>query len=253
MKTLILSTYFSLKKHPNHPGDNAVIGRAADGRVWQSDFNYIKDWYESVVDNKLKAVLFYDNLSEDFVKSLENEYVIFEKVETSEYSNNDWRFFCFHDYLQRLKNEGLKPDTVFHTDASDVIVVKDPSELIKSHNTYDYFACKDSIPLKDFGYMKVHEHFNWEDRLMFLINMEDWWLINMGVIGGDFNKMLKFYEKFKNLRVAMGSPEFNADMWICQYLLRSQLQPCELLMGQPVCSEFKKYQTKRDDVYFIHK
>lgn len=251
MHTLILSSYFSLKPHPNHPEDSAVRGRAADGRVWQSDFNYIKDWYLSVVNNNLKAVLFYDNLDKEFIDLYQNENVTFQKVSTSDYSNNDWRFFCFDEYLQGIPEED-RPETVFHTDASDVIIVKDPHELVRDKN-YDYFACKDSIPLSSFGYMKVHEHFNWEDRLMFLVNMPDWWLINMGVIGGGFESMSKFYSKFTSIRTQMGSPEFNADMWICQYLLRSQLQPCHLLMGDPVCSEFKKYETGRTDVYFIHK
>lgn len=253
MKNLILSTYFSLKKHPNHPGDTAVRGRAADGRVWQSDFKYIENWYNSIVKNRLNAVLFYDNLEEDFVKSYENEHVSFKKVTTSDYSNNDWRFFCFYDFLEELKGKGQEPYCVFHTDASDVVVVKDPHELVNSHQEYDYFACKDSIPLKDFGYMKVHEHFNWEDRLMFLLNIEDWWLINMGVVGGKFSNMLEFYKNFKSIREEMGSPEFNSDMWICQYLLRSKLQSCNLLMGDPVCSNFKQYETEREDVYFIHK
>ena len=106
MQTLIFSSYFSLKPHPNHPGDTAVRGRAADGRVWQSDFNYIKDWYESIVKGELRAVLFYDNLDDDFVELYQNEFVKFEKVETSEYSNNDWRFFCFYDYLSELEGAG---------------------------------------------------------------------------------------------------------------------------------------------------
>lgn len=252
MQTLILSSYFSLKPHPNHPGDTEVRGRAADGRVWQSDFNYIKEWYNSVVSNKLKAVLFYDNLDEDFVSKYENEFVKFKKVESSDYSNNDWRFFCFHDYLTDMP-EGDKPDVVFHTDASDVKIVKDPLALITNFPDFDYFACKDSIPLNQFGYMKAHEHFDWEDRFSFMLNMNEWWLINMGVIGGSYLNMERFYGKFKEVRILMEEPHFNADMWICQYLLRSQLQPCELLMGEPVCSEFKKYQNDREDVFFIHK
>lgn len=253
MQTLILSSYFSLKPHPNHPKDSAVRGRAPDGRVWQSDFNYIKDWYNSIVENKLKAVLFYDNLNEDFIESYENDFVSFVKVEDSDYSNNDWRFFCFHDYLKEMEDAGHLPDVVFHTDASDVVIVKDPHELVINSDDFDYFACKDSIPLNMFGYMDVHDHFQWEDKMMFMLNINEWWLINMGVIGGTGEKMLNFYSKFKDIRTSMGQPHFNSDMWICQYLLRSQLQPCKFMMGQPVCSEFKKYESDRKDVYFIHK
>ena len=253
MQSLILSSYFSLKPHPNHPNDRDVIGRAEDGRVWQSDFRYIEEWYNSIVSNNLKAVLFYDNLDESFVRSYDNECVSFIKVETSEYSNNDWRFFCFYDFLKKLEESNQLPDVIFHTDASDVIVVKDPCDLITEYSDVDYFTCKDSIPLNKFGYMQAHEHFDWDDRLMFLINMNIWWLINMGVIGGSSAKMIKFYEKFKKIRISMGEPSFNSDMWLCQYLLRSQLQPCNTLIGDPVCSNFKKYEKDRKDVYFIHK
>jgi hypothetical protein len=101
--------------------------------------------------------------------------------------------------------------------------------------------------------MKAHDHFDWEDRFSFMLNMNDWWLVNMGVVGGSYLNMKRFYGKFKEIRILMEEPHFNADMWICQYLLRSQLQPCELLMGEPVCSEFKKYENNREDVFFIHK
>ena len=75
----------------------------------------------------------------------------------------------------------------------------------------------------------------------------------MGVVGGSFDKMLNFYENVVEVRESMGKPEFNSDMWVLQYLLRSKLQPCNFIMGDPVCSEFKGYQDNRDDVYFIHK
>ena len=52
----------------------------------------------------------------------------------------------------------------------------------------------------------------------------------------------------------MGEKEFGqADMWIVQYLLRSIFRDKNTLIGDPMCSEFKKYQKERKDVYFIHK
>ena len=263
MNTLILSSYFSVKPHPNlgnfsqyitGKGDPDVFGRGDDGRVWQNDFNYIRNWYDSIVRNKLKAVLFYDNLEDSFVNSYQNDFVTFKKVSVSEYSNNDWRFFCFLDFLKSIP-EANRPKTIFHTDASDVTVVKDPHELVhsKEMSKYDYFACRDSISLMDFGYLQLHKILGWESELMFRLNINDWWLINMGVVGGKFDKMLLFYEKFTEIRRQSERPELNIDMWILQYMLRSELQPHEFIMGEPVCSDFKKYQNDRKDVYFIHK
>ena len=63
----IFTTYFSKKIHPNNPNDDHVIGRQEDGRVGQNDFEYIKNWYDSIVKNNLKGFIFYDNLTDEFV------------------------------------------------------------------------------------------------------------------------------------------------------------------------------------------
>ena len=73
-----------------------------------------------------------------YQKNLYKQYttnkIKFIKVGDFEYSNNDYRFFCFRDFLQ--DNEF---DVVFHNDASDVTVVKDPIELIEQNPNVDYF------------------------------------------------------------------------------------------------------------------
>ena len=246
--SVILTSFFSKKIHPNSPQDPHVVGRKNDGRI-ENSFSYIKDWYNSIIKNNLFGVVFYDDLSEDFIKSYENKNINFIKVEDSEYSNLDYRHFCSRDYL--LTN---KFKYVFHSDVSDVVVVKDPSELIKDNDSFTYFACKDSIKLNEFPYINVHEKFNWEDKVMFLLNENSWDLINMGVVGGRYEDMLNFYQKYCEIREKMGEKEFGqADMWIVQYLLRSIFRDKNTLIGDPMCSEFKKYQKERKDVYFIHK
>lgn len=222
----------------------------ADGRVPSNEISYIKTWYESVNQLGINAVLYHDNLSDDFVAKYQTEKIRFSKVTVDDFSNNDFRFFCFRSHLESMED---KPDVVFHNDASDVTVVKDPYDLVMSNLDVNFFCCKDSIMLNQFPYLKVHEAFGWEDSFMFKLNYNEWDLINMGVVGGTYNNMFNFYNKFVETRLSMGRPEFNSDMWILQYLIRSALQPCEFLMGEPVCSEFKEYQNDRKDVYFIHK
>lgn len=245
----ILSSYFSKKKHPNDPADAHVVGRTVDGKVKNDEISYIKPWYDSINKLNLKGFIFHDNLSEYFVEQYTTENVNFIKVEDSIYSNNDYRFFCFNDFLKENKF-----DYVFHSDASDVTVAQNPIKLIKNNPEISYFACKDSIKLKQFGdYLSVHDKFNFEDKMMFMLNMDSWDLINMGVIGGAYEDMSNFYSRFVEIRQSMGVPEFNSDMWLCQYLLRSQFKDKKFIMGEPVCSEFKQYQNEREDVYFIHK
>jgi hypothetical protein len=248
--SLILSSYFSEKIHPNSPQDSAVVGRMANGKVANNSYDYIKVWYESVKDKEIDCVVFHDKLSDDFVETYSTDRISFEKVEVNEYSNNDFRFFCFSEYLNNLKD---KPDVVFHNDISDVKVVKDPSELINTYPKVDYFCCRDSIMLSQFPYIEVHRKFNWDDTFLFILNENSWELINMGVIGGSFNKMKEFYNSFVEVRTSMAMPSFNADMWVLQYLLRSYIKTEQKIVGYPICSEFKGYQNNREDVYFIHK
>ena len=75
----------------------------------------------------------------------------------------------------------------------------------------------------------------------------------MGVVGGRYHDMLMFYDNFCRIRKDMEDESFNANMWICQYLLRLVFSDKRTMMGNPACSDFKQYQKNRKDVYFIHK
>ena len=127
MSSVIFTSYFSLKKHPNDPNDRWVIGRQVDGRVAQNDFKYIESWYNSVNELYLEGRIFYDNLSDEFLERYTTDKIKFIKVFPSDYSNNDWRFFCYRNYLEENKF-----NNVFLTDGSDVTVAKDPSEIINN-------------------------------------------------------------------------------------------------------------------------
>lgn len=248
MNGAILTSYFTKKIHPNDPNDGHVIGRMHNNFVKNNEFLYIKDWYNSVSKNNLKGFIFHDDLSEEFVTNYETKNITFIKVQPSEYSNNDYRFFCFSKFLKENKF-----DYVFHADVSDVVVVRDPKTLLKENQDYTYFACRDSIKICQFPYLQIHEKYQWRDKLKLLLNIKDWDLINMGVIGGKYHDMVLFYDKFCEIRSDMGSKDFNCNMWLCQYLLRFIFEDRNTLIGDPVCSEFKQYQKDRKDVYFIHK
>lgn len=256
MSLVILSSYFTKKTHPNNVDDKHVVGRMKNNHIQKDYFPYIEKWYNSVEENDLYAVLFHDGLSDDFVKKYETEKIKFSKVDDFIYSNNDYRFFCFRNWMEENQNLGdnvKKFDYVFHTDASDVVVVKNPESLFDGFPDYSYFCCKDSIPLCEFPYIQIHQKYEWDDYILCSLNQNRWDLINMGVVGGRYEDMIEFYNKFCETRIKMGDPEFNSDMWVLQYLLRVVFQDKKFLMGDPVCSDFKGYQNEREDVYFIHK
>ena len=248
--SVICTTYFSKKIHPNDPNDYCVIGRTEDGHVKQNDITYIERWYNSINSLKLNGVVFYDDLTDEFIEKYTSSNIKFIKQNPGIYSNNDGRFFCYLDFL--IQN---KYDNVFLTDGSDVTVVKNPDKIITDYPDVDIFLCKDSIPLSRFGqYLKVHEHFGWENYFWFSMQMQSGIdLINMGVIGGKYSLIVEFLEKFCEERTRMQTPNFNADMWLGQYVFRHLMSDKKLLVGEPFTSEFKKYQDDRKDVYLIHK
>ena len=258
MNGVILTSYLTKKKHPNHAEDEDVVGRNASGFVDNNNFNYIKKWYESLVGLKLNGVVFHDDLSDDFVDKYTNEYIEFQKVEDSKWSNNDYRFYCWKDYLQDKDY-----DWVFHNDVSDVVVVQDPAKLINDNPEYAFFACRDRAKIqgKEFRYLEVSEVAGLDGHFYFMMNL-DLPLINMGVVGGRLKDMKRFYEKFCEVRSSArhgalkektGHPFFNINMWVGNNVLRYHEQPNKILIGEPVTSRYKENEKHRKDVYFIHK
>jgi hypothetical protein len=246
--SVICTTYFSVKNHPNSIDDTAVIGRQSDGKVSQNDIQYIAPWYNSVKKHGLQGRIFYDNLTENFVNQYKTDLIQFIKVSPSEYSNNDWRFFCYRNYLNNNKF-----DTIFLTDASDVTVVNDPVKITQQYPDINIFVCKDSIKLCQFPYMELHRQAKWDGHTFFAINNSHFDLINMGVIGGNYDNILDFLDKFCVTRISLGHPGFNSDMWLGQYIFRYLMINKKLMIGEPFTSNFKQYENARKDVYFIHK
>ena len=247
MSLVILTSYFSKKSHPQ-AGDPDLKGMAQDGRVQQNSLDYIKGWYDSVKALGIEGRVFYDNLDESLVKQWTTPSIKFIKVETSDYSYNDWRFFCYRNYLEENKF-----DQVFHTDASDVTVVKNPAVLFEEFPQTNYFLCKDSIKLHQFPYLQGHKQLGFENYILFFINQFEWDLINNGVIGAKYEDMMLFLNTICRLRIQMGNPGFNADIWTANYIFRNLLSEKSLLIGEPVTSRFKHYEINRRDVFFIHK
>lgn len=250
MNSVILTSYFTKKEHPNSIHDTHVIGRGNDGKVSNNRFEYIQPWYDSINQIDVHGVIFHDDLSDDFCNQYSNDKITFVKVEESKWSNLDYRWMCYEKFIKQKDNY----ENIFMTDCSDVSVVKDPSQLVRDESEIDLFVGKDSIKLSQFGYLNFHDRFGLEDKVWFMLNMNRLDLINMGIIGGGRDNVLHFLSIYNDFRLSLGAPEFGqADMYCGQYVFRILLQDKSIMIGYPVCSEFKQYQNDREDVYFIHK
>lgn len=111
----------------------------------QSDnFEYIRQYYESIVKLKLNCVIIVDNISDEFIKKYSNEYVSFYKPITKLKWDNimhihDLRFFYFLEYM-------IQDKTSSHfmlTDISDVTIIN-PIENIIDINDYTIYVSKEN-------------------------------------------------------------------------------------------------------------
>lgn len=249
-RSIFLTSYFTKKPHPQ-ASDHNTIGLDPQGYVHVDSFEYIGPWYNSIVENNLRGIIFHDGLSDYFINKYRNDNVTFWKVSTSDYSNNDYRFFCYLGFLN-LTNNGF--DYVYLTDCCDVTVVKDPSDTIERDTLY---FCRDDSwkTLKEYSFAAVNFFdicgtMGWQN--LELLNHRDKEILNMGVIGGDGQTIKKFLSLFKQYRESsVGSKSANVNMTLGNLIARVHFS--NIVTGPPFCSEYKKNQIDREDVYFVHK
>ena len=80
---MVVTTYFCSKSNP----------QTSLPPVKKDDYPYISLWYDSM-NEKLDGIIFYDNLSDDFIKTYENNFIKFVRVNPAAIlgSLNDERF-----------------------------------------------------------------------------------------------------------------------------------------------------------------
>lgn len=217
--------------------------------VENNDFSYISNWYLSVLNNNLYGIIFYDNLSKNFVEKYENDNIKFVKVLSESILGyfNDERFKIYYDFL--LMHPEIKD--VFMTDGNDVIVASSPFKNKLSEN-YVYCGSED-YPIKDF-IKKILRQIEISDKNLFKLiektlmdNSKDF--LNAGILGGNRQIILHIlYEISKLLKKSI--IHLNTNMAIFQYVI---LTYSKYITNKPVNSVFKKYEIHRKDVWFIHK
>lgn len=108
MQNIILAIYYTDKIDPQR-----------NKYQKKNNIAYIKKFYDSIIANKMKAVIFHDSLTPDNIIKYQNEYVEFQEIPNLTYgltSMNDIRFMIYLEYLHKHPNI----DKVIISDASDV-------------------------------------------------------------------------------------------------------------------------------------
>ena len=126
-KDTIFTTFFTLKKDPRRD------------KYMPNTFDYMDHFYISVKFLKLNVIIFYDNLTIQFIHKYQTNEIRFTKVQNnSTRSGNDYRFYIYKNWLETHFYE-----RILMVDIRDVFFWEDPFEYMKKHNKYKLFLSQD--------------------------------------------------------------------------------------------------------------
>lgn len=201
---LVVSNYFTSKSDPQRS-------------IYQdsNSFDYIEEWYNSVVSYRLNAIILHDGLSSAFIEKYGNEHIHFIACSLGDYSLNDERFILFNALVKSTDY----PYYLF-TDISDVVFLKDPLRRLKSDgrmhigldlyrsNAYSVWFMDKLNELR-----KIGIKFNPEFYAMPMFCA--------GVIGGQRKEMLWLLDKMEQLFLKIDNPN-NYDMLVLNKVLQER-------------------------------
>ena len=215
----------------------------SSGGAKPNDFNLIKSWYETVWKLSVNAVIFHNELSNEFIKKYTTKYISFvryDKVHRPSY--NDERFYCYRDYLERNKNI----NRIICTDLFDVKFLKNPFELFSMG--YDlYVGSEEKSHPSSYGWKWVNKKLK-EQKLKQL--SKDDTMFNAGICGGDRKKFIKLLDMM--IEIFEETPSrFNANMPVYNDCLR-RLKSWKIFTGFPLHNIFESNKVLKG-VYIKHK
>lgn len=230
--------------------------------VLPNDFDYIKNWYESICDNQLKGVIFHDSLSNEFINQYQNEYIHFvsvgDKYLRSGYTVCDYRWYAMLDFI----NNHDFIENVFMTDGNDVEILNDPFEFINNENIYvgrEYGGEGNGVLISQNNWMKQvisycnFNNFDYYDKVT----------LNAGIVGGCRKIMLEFLQEMTRITTEINPtddyfdknfPDANPrviDMAVFNKVIYSKFGK-NYITGYPLHNKYK-FDDKSTDIYIRHK
>lgn len=197
-KIYYISAYFS-----------SIFDNHKNIQIENNNFNYIKEYYQSIINNKVNSIIFIDKSNQQFIDKYENELIQIIKCNLNKYNyllNNiynidsiiykmqphDIRFFEFYKYIKN--NIHIKYIAV--TDISDVIIIKNCIDLLKDDNIL--YVCNENQNIFDniwfneyLLYIKKKYNFDLLSYNKFKNNI----ILNSGIICGHRNIILDLFNK----------------------------------------------------------
>lgn len=209
-KLFVLSTYFSSKQDP-------VRGGHQDS----DNFGYIRNWYHSVLEHGLWAVVFYDKLSPGFIRSYQTEKIRFIKCRLGGMSLNDERFFIFREFISQLPENAY----VLTTDINDVVININPLPLFQQSPDKLFLGRGNRRVWKNgIWLLNSLRQFSKKYYQSLPISFFHYPVFNPGTIGGKKEKVLELFTKMIQVFEVLGDAQ-NYDMPVFNYVLKKYYYP----------------------------
>lgn len=257
LKEVLFSCYFIMKENPQ---TGEVQGVA--------DFNYIKEWYESVKKIGVNAIIIHDGIDQDFIETYETDKIQFRRFYAGNHPLIDERWITFYMFLSETSI-----NKAFFTDIGDVILTKSPFELISSKN--QLFIGRDNankIRLSGWILREIQKFCN-ETREKLPKSFYFQPLYNVGIVGGNRKVCLFVLSRVIEYILKSDSKTYK-EMTIFNVVIHNYFFPKlsyhpnekvmvnptndkdsgheYLVSGYPLNSLFKGFEYD-SDAYFIHK
>jgi hypothetical protein len=257
LKQAVVTTYFTQKQDPLRQ-----LTRQ------EASIEYIAPWYNSINKLQLNGFIYYDDLPEAFIEQYQTAFVRFRKCKTGNYSIFEERWMIYYLFLKATSLE-----SVFFTDISDVIVSRNPFELITAENKL--FAGRDiANRIWHSGWM-MREIKTYEKDIGIKFPRTFFYMpvYNAGVVGGKKNMLLLVIGNMITM-MFKAKTDHHKDMTLLNYAIYKLLEPDLkaswfeprktiaskdkhargkfIESGFPLNSMFKKFETG-SAAYFIHK
>ena len=182
----VMSTYFTSIENPQHSYTFA-----------DDNYRFVQRWFESIISIGAHAVIFHDNLTEDFQNRMKSFYshVHFQKADVGLKGRppNVYRFYLYHQYL----SSHPEIQNVVLTDIRDVTFLNDAFEVMRVIGEYIFMGLDKPFYESSWSYDWVNGllkkcHSLTSDSSM-CVQLHPF--INAGVMGGGRPAMLNFLTK----------------------------------------------------------
>jgi hypothetical protein len=208
------------------------------------DFSIIEKWSASISKLNLQAIIFHNNFSDSTVLKYQSDHLIFIKITHDvRFNPNIFRYSLYHQFLNKYFD---KIDSLFVTDVSDVLVLKNPFIQPLFIDNSDFVFCGDEPTIWNNEWMQLHgSHLrsHIDDYFEIETTYRSNQLLNCGILGGNIQIIKPLIESIWKVHEAYNfdnTTSFTGDMGAFNYVLRKYYYQ-NVLHGTPVNSEFKAY------------